>query len=820
MVKVTSRTVPWAILLAVIFASVVFYFAAMLEVVGQISKEKDDLENLSRSWLGIEVAVAEAPPPDSRTAAWAGMLTDFQLHLSSILDLPWFRVLNKAYPQLRIRSEALRAAVSDFVAQPEQSQQTPYFTAHAKGIEKDIDSVLAWIGNYSGDQMRAFRMLLVLLAASIVLGSVLVLGIGNLVRLQEARLLAAVDSMSDALILTDAANTVIHVNPAACVLLNASADMLEGKPPPPSLTLAAMSERRTVGPSGEEASIPGIEALLTDSAGRRRAISLKVENVREASGRNRGSVYLVRDLTEWKKLVASIASTFVGLQIEDANNAVARAIDAAASLCGAETRALVLFGAADGAGASGPIELNAGLGGSVSPGIEQWVRRVSPGGETVFRAVETAGGEDAALLARESLAWIAAIPLRFAGTVTGAIALASRSASPAFGDREMAMQRIFGSLVIELLSKKWAMREMHRLGFEYRELIDHANVPIWGVDHAGLVNEWNRSIALLTGRDKSCVLRLPAVSLIDPVVGRDQFENLLAKVLAGERIADKELKIHTDSRGLSTLLVSGSPRLDFDGKVAGAIFIGQDISARVAGEQRIKEQARALVEVQDIERLRISRELHDNVAQDLAAARIACETLFDGIDGNESSLRLRVARLSEAIASSLQAIRGIAYDLRPLDATGTGLASSLSRLCESFGATHPLDVSFQSAGTDGITLAPEHAVNIYRIVQESLANAWRHAQAHSVNVTLVHSHPDLILRITDDGVGFDVEQKCIEAADQRCMGLIGMQERASILGATLYLTSRAGKGTQVKLTMPLEERGSFDEAAKKHSPRR
>ncbi len=244
--------------------------------------------------------------------------------------------------------------------------------------------------------------------------------------------------------------------------------------------------------------------------------------------------------------------------------------------------------------------------------------------------------------------------------------------------------------------------------------------------------------------------------------------------------------------------------MDFDGKVAGAIFIGQDITARVAGEQRIKEQARALVEVQEIERLRISRELHDNVSQDLSAARIACETLFDGVDGNEGNLRQRAARLSEVIAASLQAIRGIAYDMRPLDAAGKGLASSLSRLCESFGSTHSLRVTFQSAGAEGITLASEHAVNIYRIVQESLANAWRHAQARSVNVTLVHSHPELILRITDDGVGFDVERKCTEAADRRCMGLIGMRERAAILGANLNITSRAGKGTQVKLMMPLE----------------
>ena len=544
-----------------------------------------------------------------------------------------------------------------------------------------------------------------------------------------------------------------------------------------------------------------------------------MESVREASGRVRGSVYLLRDLTEWKKLVASIASTFASLQAEDANNAVRGAIDEVASLCGAEIRGFLLFGAVDETRMPGPIEASGGFAHGVTPAIEQWVTRAASMGEPAYRTPGTAAGDDASLLAAESLAWISAVPLWFAGTVTGAIALASRSAGPAWGEREMAMPRILGSLVIELLSKKWAMREMNRRGFEYRELIDNANVPICGVDHDGRVNEWNRAIALLTGRERGRALGVPAVSLFDPASAGDRYEQLLRKVLSGERFADEELRIQRDDGEFSTLLVSGSPRLGWNGNVAGAIFIGQDISARVEGERRIKEQARALVEVQDIERLRISRELHDDVAQDLSAARIACETLFDGVEDGDSRLRERAARLSGTIASSLKAIRDIAYDMRPLDAAGSGLAESLARLCKSFAASHPLDVSFQSAGAEGMILSAEQAVNIYRIVQEGIANAWRHAEARAVSVTLVHSHPELIMRITDDGVGFDVEQKCSEAADRRCMGLVGMRERAAILGAALQITSRAGKGTQIKVTMPLALKEMSDGTAENNPPR-
>lgn len=821
MLKVTSRSLPWAILLAVVFAAVVLYFAGMIAVTGRISKERDDLERLSRRWLETRLAVAEEAGAVFPSATTAALVADFQRQLTGILGVPWFSVLNKAYTQPRTRARSLQAAVSSLAAQMDGGALSrPAFRTGAEGIGTDLAGLVDWIGQYSREQMRAFRVLLVFLAAAVMLGAALLLGLGNLIRIQEARFLAAIDSMSDALILTDAANTVIHANPAAGRLFGPGAAPLEGRPPPDSLrqgTMAGGPRGRSVEPFRSDGGESGVEGTLTDSEGRRRPVSLKVEEVRDSSGKHRGSVYLIRDLTEWRKLVASIASTFVSLQVEETENAVTRALDEAASLCGAEIRSLLLFGGADDRGAP-RLEESLNSSTALSPPLERWVRQAAARGEPVYRDRESARGTDAEMLAAESLAWAAVIPLWFAGMVTGAIALASRAAGAPWGEREMMMPRILGSLVIELLAKKWAMREMNRLGFEYQDLVEHANVPIWGVDSAGRVNEWNRAIAALTGREKGAVLRLGAAALVETDQGRADFDNLLVKVLAGQRVTDREIRIRTEAPGSTTLLVSGAPRLDSGGGVTGAIFIGQDISARVAAERRIREQADALVEVQEIERLRISRNLHDNVAQDLSAARIACETLFDGFDGGADLLRARAAQLSQAIASSLQSIRTIAYDLRPHDIDRYGLVTSLDHLCESFGRTHALEVAFQSAGVDGVTVSPEHAVDIYRITQEALGNADRHAHARAVNVALVHSHPDLILRITDDGVGFDVARARAEAADDRRMGLLGMEERAAILGAALTITSRAGKGTQVKLTVPIDGEETTDGAAENHSP--
>jgi PAS domain S-box-containing protein len=814
MVRIPDKTLPWAILLVVIFGAVVLYFAAMLEVAGRISKEQGDLERLSRKWSGVELAFAEQIQPGLQIEKTIDLMSDFQRQLTNTLHLPWFSVLRRAYPEPGSRSEKLESAVADLTTQLGRTLVSwPDFRIKAIGIEGDLDGLISWIALYSREQMKAFRMLLVFLAASLMLGAVLLFGFGNLIRIQEARFHAAIDSMSDALILTDANNIVLHANPAAGRLFATNADSLERRPPPDTLMSGTQG-------TGRPSSGNGVEVSLTDFLGRQRPVSLKAEDIRDTSGRSRGCVYLIRDLTEWKKLIVSITTTFVSLQIEDADNAIARALDEAASLCGAEIRALLLFDTAN-AEAELPLnELSSSPQQGLPTGLERWVRRVAMGGEPVFSNKESAKGDDASFFLEESLAWVAAIPLWFAGRVTGAIALASRSAGPQWGSGELGIPRMLGSLVTEVLTKKWAMQEMERLGFEYRDLIENANVPIWGVDAESRVNEWNGAIASLTGHKKSRVLGLLAASLIDWVEGNTEFGGLLTRILSGEHITDKELKIRNDARGFSTLLVSGSPRLDSAGKVSGAIFIGQDISARVASERRIKEQADALVEVQEIERLRISRDLHDNVAQDLSAARITCETLLDGFEGDVSLLSERVARLSQAIASSLQAIRDLAHDLRPQDIDRFGFVPSLAKLCQSFSHIYSVDVAFQSAGVDQIPIAPERAVNLYRITQEALANAKRHAHAKSVSVALVHSHPDLILRISDDGVGFDVEQKLAEAASHRSMGLLGIGERAAILGATLVITSRAGKGTQIKLTMPIDGKENLDGTDEKHSPSR
>lgn len=807
MTRISSGALPWAILLAVVFAAVILYFAAMLEVIEQISRDQDDLERLLRGWLTIEVSMAEEDRQAGPGARIPGRLAEgvfsdvsrFRQELGRILDLPWFLALHRTYPQMRARSDSLRQVVTDLASGLEgPTRSWRSLKDRAKAVEQDLGSLLAWIGLYRNEQMRAFRVLLVFLAASTVLGSVTLLGLGNLIKIQEARFLAAMDSLGDSVILTDAKEEIVYANPAAKALLAANPAGSRRLPAALRDSHLFVGVRNTE-PPGD---IPkSVETSLLDAKGRRRAVAIVSEAIREPSGRTIGSVYLVRDLTEWRRLVASVETAFSRLQIDDADAAVDRALQEAAVLCGAEASALLLFARSrDFSSEEFPESLRSPR---VLPGgLEEWARRTAQDGRAEVLYRTSAPAAEAGLLTAASLGWAAAVPLRLAGAVFGAIVLAGRSAAPQTPP-EASIIDTLGMLIVELLSKKWAVNEMNRLGAEYKDLVESASVPIWGVDLERRINEWNNAMSAITGRGKLEAMGLPACSIFQSGPDSAAFERLITAVLDRRHITDQELRVATASGGQVTLLVGGSTRLDGAGRVVGAILIAQDITARIAAELRVKEQARALVGVQEIERLRISRDLHDGVAQDLSAARISCETLFDGAAVDEPQLRGRVARIEASISSALQTIRTIAYDLRPVETGPLPIADAIGRVCSSFRGPRPLSVTFKAAGTEGLSLSAERTANLCRILQEALSNAARHSGAHRVEVTLVSSHPDLILRIVDDGTGFDVERSFADAVERRRMGLLGIRERAVVLGGAISITSRSGRGTQVRLAVPV-----------------
>jgi len=211
--------------------------------------------------------------------------------------------------------------------------------------------------------------------------------------------------------------------------------------------------------------------------------------------------------------------------------------------------------------------------------------------------------------------------------------------------------------------------------------------------------------------------------------------------------------------------------------------------------ERSTSNARALA-AQESERQRIAQELHDQVGQDLTvvllglkqlAARVPPETVDD----------LELLRTSAR--ASLDDVRRVARELRPGVLDDLGLTSALAALCSDFAAHGGTPVRRQlSPGLPD--LGPERELVIYRVAQEALTNAARHAHAREVGLSLVRVADAAVLEVTDDGRG---AQQVAPGA-----GITGMRERARLVGARLDVTSAPGRGTTVRLSVPLPEPGA------------
>jgi signal transduction histidine kinase len=241
---------------------------------------------------------------------------------------------------------------------------------------------------------------------------------------------------------------------------------------------------------------------------------------------------------------------------------------------------------------------------------------------------------------------------------------------------------------------------------------------------------------------------------------------------------------------------------------------------RSARRHREAENTSALENAREIERMRLSRDLHDQVAQDLAAARLTSETLLDGMARVPAILRRRVRRLSESLESSAGALHQLAFDIRKAETDRDGLVVSLGRLCETFRRDSGCIVVFRASGSSLLDLRPAVEENLLNIAREALRNVVRHSKAHTAAVSLDVRDRTLLLKVSDRGIGFDYSRTCAEEPDRKCMGIIGMHERAASLGTRLDIKSAPGLGTQIQVQVDLKSGGNTRDAEKKGRPGR
>jgi len=246
------------------------------------------------------------------------------------------------------------------------------------------------------------------------------------------------------------------------------------------------------------------------------------------------------------------------------------------------------------------------------------------------------------------------------------------------------------------------------------------------------------------------------------------------------------------------ILDTGVARRDEDGHFAGYIGSALDITARKGVEEQNQDLAGRLITAQEAERTRIARDLHDDVSQQLASVSILLSGLKDivGTPDSRPDVDDTIAMLEDRTITLSRTVRDLSHQLHSSVLEHVGLVAALHRLCDEIQRHHLITVTF-TAGDHLDALDPAVALCLFRVSQEALTNAVRHASPRTISVQLLATPDRFELSIIDDGVGFVISPRGGDG-----LGLRSVRERVRFIRGHVTIESQPGCGTRLLVQVP------------------
>ena len=330
---------------------------------------------------------------------------------------------------------------------------------------------------------------------------------------------------------------------------------------------------------------------------------------------------------------------------------------------------------------------------------------------------------------------------------------------------------------------------------EYEELFTNASDAIWVHDLDGKIVIANKACEKLTGYHRSELIGKDICHFLSPdalVLAREAE----AKLLEGKAI-DQRYEQHIVRKGKTEAIIELATRII---KVDDNPSAFQNIARNVTEERRLRDNLRVQINknimAQEEERKRIARDLHDDIAQSILLLSRRHDILLSEPGG----------KLPEAVVGELEQLHSItdqvyknlqryAQDLRPSILDQMGLVASLNWLVEEL--NKELGIKAEVKASPLPSLPSEMELVMFRIAQEALNNVRRHAKASEVSITVESGTGNVRMTITDNGKGFSLSKLTGELAREGKLGVLGMEERARLIGGNLEIKSEPGKGTTI-----------------------
>lgn len=230
--------------------------------------------------------------------------------------------------------------------------------------------------------------------------------------------------------------------------------------------------------------------------------------------------------------------------------------------------------------------------------------------------------------------------------------------------------------------------------------------------------------------------------------------------------------------------------------------LSDELAERRLAEQRARSVLSRLISLQEEERRRIARDLHDHLGQQVTALHLQLEALKKDLQAEGSGSLERLQAVQTIFTQLDRDLDFFTWELRPGALYNLGLVAALTDFTAAFSQTYALPVTFDCVGVSDGELHHDVETTLYRIAQEALNNTYKHAKATRAAVVLQKSDERMILTISDDGVGFVADAQQRRQPLERGMGLLGMQERVALLGGSLEIETKPKEGTSVVAIVP------------------
>jgi PAS domain S-box-containing protein len=329
---------------------------------------------------------------------------------------------------------------------------------------------------------------------------------------------------------------------------------------------------------------------------------------------------------------------------------------------------------------------------------------------------------------------------------------------------------------------------------KFRSIVETTSEWIWSMDRSRRLTYSNPAVEVILGYGAEEIVGQQATVLIHEA-DRQKIEIKLPDLIRQKRGWTAMVLRWRHKNGTYRYLSSNAaPILDRDGEIIGYRGTSRDITERQQAKISRMELQLRLVTVQEEERHRLSRELHDQMGQSVAALLLGLKSLKDS-GSCQDSAKDRLKQLQELTNQLGQQVHEIAMDLRPTALNDLGLHTAVSNYLDDWSRRSKIRADFHSNELVRKRLPTHVETTFYRFVQEALTNILKHAKATNVSVILTNRNNGVQAIVEDDGRGFDVEAMMSLPVGERRLGLLGMAERVSLVGGRFSVESTPSVGT-------------------------